>query len=89
MFPVESVAHLKKLCVRRGGGNTEFFLFLAGIARSYKRIRFYPETDTFWIIHEIDDDADEEVRTEDLATTTNFIKHIESGTFIYCDFPET
>jgi hypothetical protein len=88
MYPVESVEHLKQLCVRRGGENTEFFLFLAGIARSYKRMRYFPEDDTFWIIHEIDDDADEEVRAEELATKTNFIAHIECGTFIYCDYPE-
>lgn len=87
MFPVESVEHLKSLCQRRGGENTEFFLHLAGIARSFKRIRYFPEDDTFWIIHEIDDDADEYVRAEDLATKTNFIQHIEAGSFIYCDFP--
>lgn len=77
---VTSLQHLKNIC--NIDGFAEFFINY-GYARSSKRIRYYPDTDTFDINNEIDDTWQNDLTEKQLSTETLIIEAIEKNAFIF------
>lgn len=85
VFRVESLEQLKVLCSGRIGDMVQFFIMLGGFARSSKRISYSPEEDFWVIVHEIDESS-QELTTEQLIATTNFMEAIEKNALFFNDF---
>lgn len=82
---VISLNHLKTLC--NINGLAEFYISIAnGLSRSFKRIRYYPENNTFDIHNEIDDTWHEDITVEDLFIKTNIMVAIEKNSLVYTGF---
>ena len=82
MKPITSILQLKKAAANERGEFVEFFILLAGgLLRSSKRILYFPDTNTFDIINEIDDSEQEDLDEVQLRTDTNIIEAIEKGAF--------
>jgi hypothetical protein len=79
---ITSLDHLKEEAAYKTGEYTEFCILLAGgLARSSKRILYFPDSKTFDIINEIDDSEQEGLNEEQLKTETHITEAIEKGAF--------
>ena len=82
MKQIKSLDELKKAAASENGDFTEFFMLLGGgLARSSKRILFFPQTGTFDVINEIDDSFQEDLTDEQLESETNIMDAISAGAF--------
>lgn len=83
MKRINSIEELKKEALYSDRkGMTEFFMLLAGgIARSSKRITYFPDTNTFDVHNEIDDSYEEDLTEEQLINETHIVLAIEQGVF--------
>ncbi len=73
---IESLEQLKKLAFNENGDFVNFYILLAGgLAKSSKRISYYPESDEFLIINEIDDSF-QIVKSEEIGIETNIVEAI-------------
>lgn len=84
MKRITSIKQLKAAATNDNGDYTEFYILLAGIARSSKRILYSDER--FHVINEIDDSIQEDLTEEQLRAETNIIEAIEKGCFFQYDF---
>lgn len=76
---IESLEQLKKIAFNENGDSVEFFIMLAGgLARSSKRISYYPATDEFSILNEIDNSF-QTVSSSQLAQETNIVEAISKN----------
>ena len=76
---IQSLEQLKKLAFNDNGDFVEFYILLAGgLAKSSKRISYYPESDEFLIINEIDNSF-QKVNSEEIAKETNIVEAIEKN----------
>ncbi len=86
MKRVNSIAELKKLAYRETGEYVDFCMLLAGgLARSYKRMGYDPETDTLGIYHMCDDTEQEDLDDTALANETMIAEALEKGALYYCE----
>ena len=70
---VENLEHLKHLATNENGDFQDFYVLLAkGLAKSRKRILFFPKFDEFAVINEIDESY-QEFSTSDIELKTNLI----------------
>ena len=76
---VTSLQQLKNIC--NIDGVAEFFINY-GYSRSSKRVRYYPDTDTFDVNNEIDDTWLYGLTESQLSTETSIIEAIEKNAFI-------
>lgn len=67
-------------------GMAEFFILLNFGLRSSKRITYYPDTNTFDVVNEIDDSYEEDLTEEQLINETHIGLAIENGAFFKYDF---
>lgn len=68
-------------------GMAEFYMLLAGgVARSSKRITYYPEKNTFDVHNEIDDSYEEDLTEEQLRNETHIVTAIENGAFFKYEY---
>lgn len=73
---IENLEQLKKEATHPNGDLVDFFiLFAGGLAKSSKRILYFPECDEFVIVHEIDESY-VEVSSSNLEKETNLIEAI-------------
>lgn len=85
MKKVTSLNHLKTLC--NINGFAEFYIIIAnGLAKSSKRIRYYPNSKTFDIHNEIDDSWQEDITQESLYIVTKIPESIEKNALVYTGF---
>ncbi|SKB62585.1 hypothetical protein SAMN05660226_02316 [Parapedobacter luteus] len=86
MKRVTSIAELKMLSYRETGEYVDFCMMLAGgLAKSYKRIGYDPETDTFGVYNMCDDTEQEDLDDEALARDTLIVTAVERGALFYCE----
>lgn len=57
----------------------EFLIALNGGFRSSKRIVYFPESDTFDVLNEMDDSYEEGLTEEQLRNETHIVMAIEKG----------
>jgi hypothetical protein len=76
MKKIESLEQLKK---DSEDTHLECFILLGGRARSSKTFSYFPETDTWDVLHEIDNTWEEDVSTDHLKDFTNVITALEKG----------
>jgi hypothetical protein len=82
MKQIKSLAELKReVRYDEKKGMAEFYILLAGICRSSKRIAYYPKTKTFDVHNEIDDSFEEDLTEEQLRNETHIVLAIERGAF--------
>lgn len=75
---VKNLVHFKMLAHNKNGDFEDFYIVLAGgLARSSKRILYFPEEDEFSIIHEIDESY-QELHSSKLKGETSFIEAIKA-----------
>ncbi len=77
---IKSVAQLKKEILRKKGEPVDFFILLAGMARSSKRISYNKKSKTFQIENEIDDTR-QKIKEHLLESKTNIVWAIKGGAF--------
>ena len=81
---IKDLAELKALAdmsnpeVEKDNG-AECFILVGGCMRSSKHIWYYPETNTFDVLHEIDDAEDEGITEADLWKLTNIGTALDTG----------
>ena len=80
LINVTSLQLLKNIC--NIDGFAEFFINY-GYARSAKRIRYYPDTNTFDVNNEIDDTWQNGLTEQQLSTETSIIEAIEKDAFVF------
>ena len=82
---VTSLNHLKTLC--NINGFAEFYIISAnGLAKSCKRIKYYPNSNTFDICNEIDESCQEDITEENLYNVTKIPESIEKNALVYTGF---
>ena len=82
---VTSLNHLKTLC--NINGFAEFYIIIAnGLAKSCKRIKYYPNSNTFDICNEIDESWQEDITEENLYNVTKIPESIEKNALVYTGF---
>ncbi len=75
---VKNLEHLKELANNKNGDFEDFHIILAnGLAKSSKRILYYPEFDEFSLIHEIDESY-QEFNSSEIGIKTNLISAIST-----------
>ena len=80
---IKSIEQLKISSANINGEFQEFYILLAGgIARSCKRILYFPPTNTFDVINEIDDTEHEDLTETELESKTNIIEAIKNGCLV-------
>jgi hypothetical protein len=87
MEKVTSIDQLKTLANRINGDFVEFYLLLAGVARSSKRISYRPNEKKNWLIINEIDDAYQELIDKNLSKKTLIVEAIEKGAFFLSDMP--
>ena len=87
MEKVTSIEQLKTLANRDNGDFVEFYLFLAGVARSTKRIRYRPNEEKNWLIINEIDDSYQELIDKNLSKKNLIVEGIEKGAFFLSDMP--
>jgi hypothetical protein len=76
---VNNLEHLKELANNENGDFEDFFILLAnGLVRSSKRILYYPASDEFSLINEIDESY-QEFTSSEIEEKTNLITAINSN----------
>ena len=73
---ISDIDHLKSLADHED--NHECFIMLS-LGRSSKLIRYFPEDDAWWVLHEIDDSEGEYNTTEEMLSQTNIGEALEKG----------
>ena len=82
---VTSLNHLKTLW--NINGFAEFYIIIAnGLAKSCKRIKYYPNSNTFDICNEIDESWQEDITEENLYNVTKIPESIEKNALVYTGF---
>ena len=82
---VTSLNHLKTLC--NINGFAEFYIIIAnGLAKSCKRIKYHPNSNTFDICNEIDESWQEDITEENLYNVTKIPESIEKNALVYTGF---
>ena len=87
MEKVTSIEQLKTLAYRENGDFVEFFLLLAGIARSSKRISYRPKEEKNWLIINEIDSFYQELLDKNLSKRTLIVEAIEKGAFFISEMP--
>lgn len=64
----------------------EFFILLNYSLRSSKTITYYPDTNTFDVLNEIDDSYEEDLTEEQLLNETHIGIAIERGALYKCEY---
>ncbi len=82
---ITSIEELKKEAAYSETHVSEFFIQLNFKLRSSKRITYYPDTQTWDILNEIDDSYEEDLTEEQLRTETHIVIAIESGALFKYD----
>ncbi len=83
---IESIEHLKKEANSWNDDFQHFYIVLAGgLAKSSKRIVYYPSDKLFGIINEFDE-SHLEVSEQELRLKTNIPEAIEKGCFYKSSF---
>ena len=86
MKRIDSLEELKKESVyNEKKGIVEFFIVLNAGCKSSKGIVFYPVTNPFDILHEIDGSYEEDLTEEQLRNETHIVLAIERGAFFKYD----
>ena len=86
MKKITTLEELKKEAVYDDKSVAEFFIMLNGGFRSSKRVTYFPNTDTFDVLNEIDDSYQEDLTEEQLRNETHIVYAIENGAFFKYDF---
>ena len=86
MQKINSIEELKKEAMYDDKSVSEFFIMLNGGLRSSKRVTYFPDTDTYDVLNEIDDSYQEDLTEEQLRTETHILYAIENGAFYKYDF---
>ena len=86
MKQITSLEELKKEAAYNDRSVAEFFIMLNGGLRSSKRVTFFPDTDTYDVLNEIDDSYQEDLTEEQLRNETHIVYAIENGAFFKYDF---
>lgn len=81
MQKINSIEELKKEATYNEKNIDEFFVMLNGGLRSSKRVTYFPETNTYDVLNEIDDSYQEDLTEEQLRIETHIIYAIENGAF--------
>lgn len=79
MKQITSIEELKKEAAYSEKHVSEFFIQLNFGVRSSKRITFYPDTETWDILNEIDDSYEEDLTEDQLRNETHIVVAIENG----------
>jgi hypothetical protein len=80
MKPIRTLNQLKKTAINNQGEFSEFFIMIGdGLAKSSKRIIYFPQTKTFDVHNEIDDSYQEDLTEKQLSTETNIVNAIKKG----------
>ena len=86
MKQITSLEELKKEAVYDNKSVAEFFVLLKSGLRSSKRVTYFPDTNTYDVLNEIDDSYQEDLTEEQLRNDTHIIYAIENGAFYKYDF---
>ena len=86
MKQINSIEELKKEALYDDKSVADFFIMLNGGLRSSKRVTYFPDTDTYDILNEIDDSYQEDLTEEQLRNETHIIYAIENGAFYKYEF---
>jgi len=82
MKPITSLEQFKLAATNKRGDFVEFFISLAGgLAKSSKRVIYFPDDKTFYIINEIDETEQVDLTEDQLKTETLIVDAIEQGAF--------
>ncbi len=85
MKKITSLEDLKKEAIYSEKEIAEFFILLNGGLRSSKRIVYFPDTDTFDVLNEIDDSFQEDLSVEQLENETHITLAINNGALFKYD----
>ena len=86
MKKITSLEELKKEAAYDDKSVAEFFILLNGGLRSSKRITYFPDSDTYDVLNEIDDSYQEDLKEEQLRNETHILYAIENGALYKYDF---
>ena len=86
MKQITSLEELKKEATYDDKSVADFFIILNGGLRSSKRVTYFPDTDTYDVLNEIDDSYQEDLTEEQLSNETHILYAIENGAFYKYDF---
>ena len=73
MKKITSLEELKKEAAYDDKSVAEFFILLNGGLRSSKRITYFPDSDTYDVLNEIDDSYQEDLTEEQLRNETYIV----------------
>lgn len=82
---ITSLEELKKEAVYNNKSVAQFFMLLNGGLRSSKRVTYFPDTDTYDVINEIDYSYQDDLTQEQLRNETHIVYAIENGAFYKYD----
>ena len=86
MQKINSIEELKKEATYDDKSVADFFIMLNGGLRSSKRVTYFPDTDTYDVLNEIDDSYQEDLTEEQLRNETHIVYAIENGAFYKYNF---
>lgn len=87
MEKITSTEQLKTLANNENGDFIEFYILLAGLAISSKRISYRPNEEKNWLIINEIDDSYQELIDKDLSKKTLIVEAIEKGSLYLPDMP--
>ena len=73
MKQITSIEELKKEALYDDKSVADFFIMLNGGLRSSKRVTYFPDTDTYDVLNEIDDSYQEDLTEEQLRNETYIV----------------
>ena len=86
MKQITSIEELKKEAAYDKKSVAEFFILLNGYLRSSKRVTYFPDTNTYNIINEIDYLYQDDLTEDQLRNETHIVFAIENGAFYKYEF---